>query len=131
MAYHHDPFPERRPLAGNFRMPSKSYLDTGWWLEGDHDNRVHGWMNVCRSARRYHIKNLTALWQWHDEIDAKSMKELAAQDKPNIAAYIVEGGHDIMWDKIYDVDFYLIVHYKDNIKSGTFPPGMRKQRGAD
>jgi len=116
------PFQSAQALVGVFVMPGLRLCDTGWWLSSSHDVKVHGHARVCKAGNRFYVKDLNAAWQWHDEIDANSYATLA-ENNENAVVTVIEGTWDILVDKLLQADFYVIIHFTDDIAKTTLPPG--------
>ena len=116
------PFQSAKDLVGQFVKTSQSLCDTGWWLNGAHDVRVQGTLEVCRAGEKYHFRELATKWQWHDRIDANSYVTLVRNGE-NPVVIAVEGSYDILVDKIGDLDYYAVIHWDDDVALGAFPPG--------
>jgi RHS repeat-associated protein len=119
------PFQSAPPIVGPFYMDTKVFGDTGFWLNGAHDVRVHGSVEVCREGDVYLFRNLEAKWQWHDEIDGRSYLELYRDHAPWYSI-VIEGSYDWYFDKIRDMDYYVIIHFEDKAEEGKFPPGVEQ-----
>jgi uncharacterized protein RhaS with RHS repeats len=118
----------QNPSSAGWRWISNRALDAGWWLNGAHrvDAEIKFRLENC--GEEIMARDVQSRWDWHDEIDARSVKEWwNAKDTwwetiKGIPNGLVES---VFWDWVVDglLDADFPIHIAtDWIKMDDFAP---------
>jgi hypothetical protein len=117
---------------GTWLVASKETLDAGWWLNGSGRVTATGSFELMRTTNGLCIKDADVQWVWHDDIDARSIKQWWRADGRDAwkhkfdsvgsalsssATFLNGAIESIYWDVIMDgilnTDFGVHIHWRD------------------
>lgn len=98
--------------VGQFDTAGGAFLTTAWWLGGSNDVTAGGTFEVRCVNGTTRIRNVDFNWTWYDRIHGRSFVQ-GWMDHTNWREWILEGLHNLVADKLLDVDFPVVIDWHD------------------
>ena len=108
-------FPPPTPDYSKWRPGIGGELGSlAYWLNGAHDVKAQGKVEAQKTCSgRYKIRKRNTTFEWIDEIDANSFRELEKKPAGKFEKFLEGGIGDIVGDKLLGMGFKVCITWKD------------------